>query len=263
MYKKALMNTRKFLDEGFSEETPSPSKSFIPPRQQGLQDKQYDPMQFLKNGLQRIREASRAHIEETKVATPKVSSTAKNPVVDKEKAPIAEVAPVNVGKSKSLIERKPSSGAPFLSLIDRHEGGGQYDTLLGFSNRKEFKDVDVTQMTLEEIDQFAKTRYAAWSKDWKRKNNHGDASVPSTPMGRYQFVNTTLQAQARKMGLDPKTTKFTPEVQDAMFESYLKSRLARADTEEGKVKQLRAAWEGFRKVPSETLVRAIRNLERA
>lgn len=173
----------------------------------------------------------------------------------------ADGAEFDAPPSTGLAGRRsqPRSGDGFIGLIDRHEGGGDYSALLGFSNRSNFSNVDVTNMTLEQIDKFATGTYAQWSKQWKRENNHGNPDVPSTPMGRYQFVNTTLQAQAKKMGLDPKTTRFTPAVQDAMFESYLGDRLARADTIEGKRKQLRNAWEGFRNVPNERLDAAIRH----
>jgi muramidase (phage lysozyme) len=62
------------------------------------------------------------------------------------------------------------------------------------------------------------------------------------------------------MGLDPKTTRFTPEVQDAMFNNYLQDRVGRADTMEGKRRQLRNAWEGFKRVPDQRLDAAIRQL---
>jgi hypothetical protein len=164
-------------------------------------------------------------------------------------------------RSGGLASRPPArSGDGFLGLIDQYEGGGDYSALLGFSNRSRFDNVDVTNMTLEQIDEFATGPYAEWSKQWKRENKHGNPNVPSTPMGRYQFVNTTLQAQAKKMGLDPATTRFTPEVQDAMFNNYLQERVSKADTIEGKRRQLRNAWEGFKRVPDQRLDAAIRQL---
>lgn len=152
-----------------------------------------------------------------------------------------------------------NSDHPFISMIDRTEGGGDYDALLGFSNRNHFSGVRVTDMTLAEIDNFARTTYGAWSRDWKRRNRHGDASVASTPMGRYQFVNTTLQSVARQMGLSPET-KFTPEVQDRVFDFYLRSRLSRANTLPEKRAQLRNAWEGFKHVSNAELDEAINKL---
>ena len=41
-------------------------------------------------------------------------------------------------------------------------------------------------------------------------------------VGRYQFIGSTLQDEVSKMGLDPSTTKFTPEIQDAIFKSHIK-----------------------------------------
>ena len=170
-------------------------------------------------------------------------------------------APPSTGLGGRRAE--PRSGDGFIGLIDRHEGGGDYSALLGFSNRSHFSDIDVTNMTLEQIDRFAKGPYAQWSKQWKRQNNHGNPDIPSTPMGRYQFVNTTLQDRAKRMGLDPKTTRFTPAVQDAMFEHYLSERLSRANTMAGKRQQLRSAWEGFRNVPDARLDEAIRQFSQS
>nr|BDD47534.1 hypothetical protein 106 [Pelagibacteraceae bacterium] len=41
-------------------------------------------------------------------------------------------------------------------------------------------------------------------------------------VGRYQFIGSTLQDEVKRMGLDPSTTKFTPEIQDAIFKSHIK-----------------------------------------
>ena len=40
-------------------------------------------------------------------------------------------------------------------------------------------------------------------------------------VGRYQFIGSTLQDEARRMGLSP-DTKFTPDVQDSIFLSHIK-----------------------------------------
>ena len=40
-------------------------------------------------------------------------------------------------------------------------------------------------------------------------------------VGRYQFIGSTLQDEARRMGLSP-DTKFTPQVQDAIWLNHIK-----------------------------------------
>lgn len=57
MYKDALINSRKFLGEDAPEQ--APTKGLVSQRPQ-LQEKQYDPMDFLRRGMQRIREAAQA-----------------------------------------------------------------------------------------------------------------------------------------------------------------------------------------------------------
>ena len=182
----------------------------------------------------------------------------------------ADGAEFDAPPSKGLASRRPTSRyvGGFVELMDRYEGRGDYDTLLNSSQRNLFDGIRVTEMTLNELDTFARGQYGKYSKDWKRRTGHGDPSLPSTPMGRYQFVNATLQDQAKKMGLDPATTRFTPEVQDAMFLNYMGERLGRANTMAGKIAQVRGGWEGLAKkrngrfeVPDSVLERLIIEFE--
>jgi hypothetical protein len=272
MYRTALQNIEKLLGKSFTPVEEKTSGLVRPPK---LDAPRYDPNEFVSSSIQNLNEAFSSRKKETEAGPAPKQSKAQaflegfGEGLSKEEYPnlIEETNKDGIKVTHNaarygLVKRpNPKSGGGFLGLIDQHEGGGQYDTLLGFSNRKDFADVDITNMTLAELDQFAKTRYASWSKDWKKANGHGNASIPSTPMGRYQFVNSTLQAQARKLGLDPETTKFDAATQDMLFDSYLKDRLARADTIEGKRKQLREAWEGFKRVPDARLDAAIREYE--
>ena len=43
-------------------------------------------------------------------------------------------------------------------------------------------------------------------------------------VGRYQFVGNTLPGLIQRAGLDPRTTKFTPEVQDRLALQLLSER---------------------------------------
>ena len=82
----------------------------------------------------------------------------------------------------------------------------------------------------------------------------------ATPMGRYQFVGSTLFKTAQEMGL-PDDTRFTPEVQDKMFDFYLRKRLNQGRTVGEKINQVRQAWEGFKNVPSMELAKLIEETE--
>lgn len=172
----------------------------------------------------------------------------------------AVVPEVRAANQEAFVARRsetsPSNYAPtrpteiksFKDAIDMTEGGGDYDALFGYSNRdgRRFSGKRVSQMTIGEIKDFASTsgEYGQWVK--------GQVGRVATPMGRYQFVGTTLKAMANEMGLDDNTV-FSPEVQDAMFEHYLQKRINSGGTLDEKVAQVRQAWEGFKHVPTSTL----------
>ena len=172
----------------------------------------------------------------------------------------AVVPEVQAANQKAFVARRsetsPSNYAPtrpteiksFKDAIDMTEGGGDYDALFGYSNRsgKQFDGFSVSNMTIGEIKAFSdpKGEYGQWVK--------GQVGRVATPMGRYQFVGTTLKAMANEMGLDDNTV-FSPEVQDAMFEHYLQKRINSGGTLDEKVSQIRQAWEGFKHVPTPTL----------
>jgi hypothetical protein len=148
-----------------------------------------------------------------------------------------------------------SSGVAALQVhIDATEGRGDYDKLFNNSEAegKQFSQVRVSEMTIGELREFTKPRgqYGIYVKG---TNPEG---VTATPMGRYQFVGTTMLEVAKQMGL-PDSTVFTPEVQDAMFAHRVRWRLDKADTMEGKMRQLRLEWAGFAHVSDAELVRSI------
>lgn len=165
---------------------------------------------------------------------------------------------VNDNKSTGgLGDKSLQEGASsLLSLMDRTEGGGNYDTLFGHSQRfnGEFQGVRVSEMTIGELSQFSSTsgQYGQWVK--------GQVGRVATPMGRYQIVGTTLRETAERMNLGPDTV-FTPEVQDAMFHHLATQALSGKTSQEAKRAAMRATWEGFGSVPDSELDRAIAQFE--
>ncbi len=159
-----------------------------------------------------------------------------------------------IAQGGSRATNPNQGGTNLISLVDRTEGGGDYDTLFSFSNREggAFAGTRVSQMTIGELINFANGDYGNWSV--------GQLGYKATPMGRYQFVGSTLEATARAMGLSNDTV-FTPEVQDAMFAHKVAERLRSADTMEGKIAALRAEWHGFNSVSDEELASAINSFE--
>lgn len=132
-------------------------------------------------------------------------------------------------------------------LVDATEGGGSYDTLLGFSNNDIFAGKKVSEMTIGELKAFSNGAYGEFSKN--------KLGYKATPMGRYQIVGATLADTANKLGLDDSTV-FSPETQDHMF-AYLADTAIKANGIEG----LRSTWEGFKKVPDSVLKSAADNFQ--
>lgn len=154
------------------------------------------------------------------------------------------------GDHPSYYTPRPSKADTFKDLIDIHEGAGNYDTLYSHAQKdgKAFSGVKISSMTIGQLKQFANGEYGEWSKK--------QLGYKATPMGRYQFVGTTMAATASEMGL-PDDTVFSPEVQDAMFEHLLSKTIARGKTVDEKVTALRGVWEGFKNVDRATLANLI------
>lgn len=144
-----------------------------------------------------------------------------------------------------------------LGVIDRTEGGADYDTLFGHSqNGGRFDGVKVSEMTLAELEEFQNPSGAYGQ--WVGANNPKGAVA--TPAGRFQIVGTTLRGAAGELGLTP-DTKFTPKVQVQIAEHLAGKRLAGASSPAAKRAQLRAEWDGFNSVSDADLDKAIAGFE--
>jgi len=148
--------------------------------------------------------------------------------------------------------RNTVSGAPqtkLHDLIDQTEGGGSYDTLYRHAQRPggAFEGTKVSQMTLAELEQFANDVY--------RPHNRSQYGENASPMGRYQYVATTMLEVAREMGLS-KDTVFSPSVQDAIFAYHVRD-LIEGKNPERQRSILRNTWVGFRSASDEQLDAAI------
>jgi hypothetical protein len=174
-------------------------------------------------------------------------------------APTAGVPPVQTqtlpANTTQALEASGARG--LIDLVDQREGAGNYDTLFGHvqaNNSGPFSGVRVSQMTIGEIREFAGDRGAGSYGQYVKEAN--PLGVLATPMGRYQFVGTTMLQVASDMGL-PDNTVFTPEVQDAMFLFKVNERLEGANTPEARRREMRAEWDGFRYVSDPVLDQAI------
>lgn len=89
-----------------------------------------------------------------------------------------------------------------LNLIAGPESGGRYDAVYPGRRRPEILDMTLTEL-------------------YRDMRARGRASG-SSASGRYQYIRNTLEDVADSMGLDPNTTKFTPEVQDQIAIYHLR-----------------------------------------
>lgn len=146
-----------------------------------------------------------------------------------------------------------TTGSVTAQLLDKFEGGGDYNALFGFANRQggQFEGTNVSQMTIGELKAFSDGEYA----DYSRKQ----LGYKATPMGRYQFVGSTLAAVASRMGL-PDDTVFSPEVQDQMFVFHAKEVMD-GKSPQGKRAALRGTWEGLRNATDSELDQMISEIE--
>lgn len=163
---------------------------------------------------------------------------------------------------EALNETEGTVGSVTGQLIDQFEAGsGGYKTLFAQAQDDEggpFAGYDVTTKTLGELYEFSKPSGAAgtYGAFVKANNPEGDLA---TPMGRYQFVGTTLRDTAKRMGL-PDETVFTPAVQDSMF-LFLARDVIEGKSQEGKRKALRGTWAGFKKASDTQLNQMISEIE--
>jgi len=127
------------------------------------------------------------------------------------------------------------------------ESSNNPDALWKQSQRNTFKDFTPTESTLEEVLEFTKFdgEYADWSRaQSKKKTTH-------TPVGKYQFVGATLRDIKNRGGFDDlnidNNTIFTEEVQDKLFEWYIKDTIkavGKDASQEQKRNKIRKRFEG-------------------
>lgn len=95
---------------------------------------------------------------------------------------------------------------PLLSVIADAESHGNYNAYFGNSANKKIK---FTKMTVSEV--------LDWQKSYVRQGS------PSSAVGRYQFINSTLAGLVRQLKID-KNQKFDESMQDRLAITLLERR---------------------------------------
>lgn len=143
-------------------------------------------------------------------------------------------------------------------LLDQYEGGGQYDTLFGYSQRPggRFAGVDITQMSLDQLRDFSRVggEYGNWVRD--ELGRSGQRARIATPMGRGQIVGTTMRNVQDALGLSGDTL-FDENTQLQMIDYLARRRLEGVSDPAARRAALRAEWEGFGQVPDAQLDQVI------
>lgn len=110
----------------------------------------------------------------------------------------------------------------FGSLMDNlmgAESGGNYNAFHGNGNNQSIR---FTDMTVGEVLEWQK------SGQWKR------LGAGSSAVGKYQFIEKTLEQTVRESGIDP-NTRFTPAVQDKLIQYRLFKHRGLQDYLDGKI----------------------------
>jgi hypothetical protein len=153
--------------------------------------------------------------------------------------------PVEVKKKSLLSSIEPqeqvTNGLTFA------ESSNNPDALWKQSQKETFKNFTPTQSTLKEVLEF--TKFDGEYADWSRQQ--GQNKTTHTPVGKYQFVGATLRDIKKRGGLDDlnitDNTIFTEQVQDKLFEWYIKDTIKSVGTnatQEDKREKIRVRFEG-------------------
>jgi muramidase (phage lysozyme) len=104
------------------------------------------------------------------------------------------------------LSANPESYKPLLNLIAQVESSGNYNA--HYSNPRN-NSIKFTDMSVAEV--------MKWQKDYVAKGN------PSSAVGRYQIINTTLEGLVSELSIKS-TQKFDPPTQDKMAIALLERR---------------------------------------
>ena len=104
----------------------------------------------------------------------------------------------------------PAAYAPLLNLIGRAESNDNYNAYFGSPANT---TTDFTAMPIRDV--------LAWQAEYVRQGS------PSSAVGRYQIINTTLEGLVRELKLDP-NEKFDQSMQDRLAVALLERRGASA-----------------------------------
>lgn len=119
-------------------------------------------------------------------------------------ASILVVYTINMANHR--LEVDPDSYRSILNLIAKAESKDNYNAYFGNASNSKLK---FTKMTISEV------------LDWQQK--YVSEGSPSSAVGRYQMINTTLNSLVEELGVD-KSQKFDESMQDELAIALLEKR---------------------------------------
>ena len=128
-------------------------------------------------------------------------------------------------------------------MTAKESGSGGYDSLYDQSQKETFKGIVPTEMTIGEILAFQKKRGAGSYAAFVKANN--PSGKLSTPVGKFQYVGSTLQDEVDKNGYDL-NSKFDAAMQSKIFYNHANRIIKNLKTQDGKRSKMRSTWEGFK-----------------
>ena len=128
-------------------------------------------------------------------------------------------------------------------MTTKESGSGGYDALYDQSQKSTFKDFKPTEMTVGEVLAFQKKRGAGSYASFVKANN--PSGKLSTPVGKFQYVGSTLQDEVDKNDYDL-NAKFDAGMQSKIFYNHANRIIKNLKTQEGKRSKMRSTWEGFK-----------------
>ncbi len=111
-----------------------------------------------------------------------------------------------IGSMNRSLVVDPETCQPLLELIAQAESRGNYNAYFGNASNDK---LDFTSMSVAEV--------LRWQSDFI------DSGSPSSAVGRYQIINTTLDSLVQQLDLDT-SLKFDETVQDSLAMTLLSKR---------------------------------------
>ena len=119
---------------------------------------------------------------------------------------VAALIAYTIGSMNQRLQVDPVSAKPLLDLIARVESTGNYNAYFGNAGNT---SITFTEMSVDQVMQ--------WQEDFIA------AGHPSSAVGRYQIISTTLKGLVQQLNIDP-NQPFNEAMQDKMAVALLERR---------------------------------------